>query len=195
MFMNKYPYTDTQELNLDWVLNELSKLHERIDNFETDILDKTKEYVDERYSDFDTRLDQFETSVNNSINNMENDIDAFKLYVNGQVDDLQDQIDLWKDTLEADIAAVNYRTDLRIQQNNDWIVSYLGEELRQLQVINYFTGNEVSVQEMFDYLATFHLADSINYNQLAAKNNTYTQLMGYNMTYTQLVNSGNIIIT
>ena len=194
MFVNKYPYTDTQELNLDWCLAELSKLHERIDNFETDILNETKAYVDERYSDFDNRLIQFEGSVNNSISAMENDIVAFKNYVDGEIDNLQDQIDLWENTLEADIAAVNQRTDLRIQQNNEWIVEYLGEELRMLKVINYFTGDEISVQDMFDYLATFHLADSITYNQLAAKNNTYTQLLGYNMTYTQLVNSGNIII-
>ena len=195
MFINKYPYTDTQELNLDWCLAELKKLHTRIDNFEFTIMDEVKAYVDERYGDFDRRLDQFELDVNMSLAGMTNTINNFTNYINNQVSDLQHQIDLWENRLESDIAAVNQRTDLRIEQNNEYVFQHMGEELRNIKVIDYFDGEEVSIQDMFDILATFHLANSLNYNQLYAKNNTYTQLMGYNMTYTQLVNSGNIIIT
>lgn len=34
MFWNKYPYTDFHELNLDWILEEIKKLHEDMDEFE-----------------------------------------------------------------------------------------------------------------------------------------------------------------
>lgn len=33
MFWNKYPYTDTHELNLDWILAEIMKLHHDYDEF------------------------------------------------------------------------------------------------------------------------------------------------------------------
>lgn len=195
MFTNKYPYTDVEELNLDWVLAEINKLHTRIDEFEVDIMGQVKEYVDGRLTEFEGALDAFENTVNNSITGMTSDINNFKIYVNNKVNALESDIIRLENEIAADIDAVNRRTDLRIEQNNDWILQHMSEELANIKVINYFTGEWVGVQDMFDYLATFHLADSINYNQLAAKNNTYTQLMGYNMTYTQLVSSGNIIIT
>ena len=188
MFTNKYPYTDFHELNLDWILGELKRLQERIDNFEINIMDQVKDYVD-------TQVRDFEAFVTDEINNQNSTIDAFKNYIERQLDIMQTEISYWDAKLEADIAGVNQRTDLRIQQNNEYIISYMSQMLRDLTVLNYFTGDETSIQDMFDYLAQFHLADAINYNQLYAKNNTYTQLLGYNMTYTQLVNSGNIIIT
>ena len=195
MFTNKYPYTDVEELNLDWVLAELNKLHARIDEFEIDIMGQVKEYVDGRLTEFEDALDTFENTVNNSITGMTSDINSFKIYINNKVNSLEADIIRLENEIAADIDAVNRRTDIRIEQNNDWILQHMSEELANIKVINYFTGEWISVQDMFDYLATFHLNDSITYNQLAAKNNTYTQLMGYNMTYTQLVNSGNIIIT
>ena len=188
MFINKYPYTDTHELNLDWILAEVKRLQERIDNFETSIMDEVKVYVDSVF-------DPFAQTIQQQVNNQNLNIVNFENYVQNQLNGLQHEIDLWENRLESNIAAVNMRTDLRIQQNNDYIINYMSQMLRTLTVINYFTGDETSIQDMFDYLAQFHLANSINYNQFYAKNNTYTQLLGYNMTYTQLVNSGNIIIT
>lgn len=194
MFTNKYPYTDLEQLNLDMILDELAKLHTRIDTFEVDVMDQTKAYVDGRLREFENALDIFEGNINNSIAGITSDVNNFKIYINNKVNSMEADIIRLENEIAADIDAVNRRTDLRIEQNNEYIYSHMSEQLANIKVINYFTGDETSVQEMFDYLASFHLADSINYNQLYAKNKTYTDIVALNMTYTQLVNSGNIII-
>ena len=81
-----------------------------------------------------------------------------------------------------------------IQENNDYILSHITEELGQITVINYFNGQEIALQDMLDILASYHLADPLTYTLLASKNKTYTELAAYNMTYSQYINSGNAII-
>lgn len=195
MFTNVYPYLDTHELNLDYILAKVAELDKRIDNIKVEFLQEANAYTDAKVAAQTRYIDDAVTSVNNTADALKNDFDNLKIYVNNQVNALNHQIDVLYDDIAANIQAVNNRTDVLIQANNEYLFREIGTMLSQAKVINYFTGDETTIQNMFDYLASFHLADSLNYNQLYAKNNTYTQLMGYNMTYTQLVNSGNIIIT
>ena len=194
MFINKYPYTDTHELNLDWILAEVKRLQERIDNFEGIIMDELEAYVDNRLQDFNNALNNFESYVSNQLDSMTNNIDDFERLINNEVSNLSAAIDGWEARLEADINAVNARTDIRIQENNDYILSHITEELGQIKVINYFNGQEIALQDMLDILASYHLADPLTYTLLASKNKTYTELAAYNMTYSQYINSGNAII-
>lgn len=195
MFINKYPYTDTQELNLDWILGEVKKLNQRIDEIKAEFLAEAYAYTDAQIAAQRSYIDDAVASVNNTAAELRNDFNSLTTYVNNQVNALNHQIDVLYDDIAANVQAVNARTDVLIQANNEYLFRKIGTMLSQATVINYFTGEETTIQNMFDYLASFHLADSLNYNQLYAKNNTYSQLMAYNMTYTQLVNSGNIIIT
>ena len=195
MFINKYPYTDTQELNLDWILGEVKKLSQRIDDIKVEFLQEANAYTDAQIAAQTTYIDDAVSSVNNTAAELRRDFNNLTTYVNNQVNALNHQIDVLYDDISANVQAVNARTDVLIAANNEYLFREIGTMLSQATVINYFTGDETTIQNMFDYLASFHLADSLNYNQLYAKNNTYSQLMAYNMTYTQLVNSGNIIIT
>lgn len=43
-FFNKYPYTDFHELNLDWVINEIKNLNEKVKNIEIDALSVYQTY-------------------------------------------------------------------------------------------------------------------------------------------------------
>ena len=195
MFINKYPYTDFHELNLDFILAKVQELDARIDNIKAEFLQEANAYTDSQIAAQTSYIDSAVAYVNNTAAALRNDFNNLTTYVNNQVNALNHQIDVLYDDIAANVQAVNARTDVLIQANNEYLFREIGTMLSQATVINYFTGEETTIQNMFDYLASFHLADSLNYNQLYAKNNTYTQLMGYNMTYTQLVNSGNIIIT
>ena len=195
MFINQYPYTDVHELNLDYILKKVAELDKRIDDIKVEFLQEANAYTDQKILEQTRYIDAAVATVNNTAAGLERDFENLQNYVDGQVSALNHQIDVLYDDIAANVQAVNARTDVLIQANNEYLFRELGTMLSQATVINYFTGDETTIQNMFDYLASFHLSDSINYNQLYAKNNTYTQLMGYNMTYTQLVNSGNIIIT
>ena len=102
--------------------------------------------------------------------------------------DLQNQ-------LAADIAAVNARTDLAIQQNNDYILSEVGKFLSQIKVLNYFTGEYITIQEMFNYLAELHATDGILVNDLVSRQKTVNTLVSLNLTMTQIAMYGNSVIT
>ena len=195
MFTNIYTYTDFHELNLDFILAKVQELDSRIDDIKVEFLQEANAYTDEQIAAQTSYIDNAVTAVNNTATQLRNDFNNLTTYVNNQVNALNHQIDVLYDDIAVNVQAVNARTDVLIQANNEYLFREIGTMLSRATVINYFTGDETTIQNMFDYLAAFHLSNSLNYNQLYAKNNTYSQLMGYNMTYTQLVNSGNIIIT
>ena len=89
----------------------------------------------------------------------------------------------------------NNRTDLQIEQNNEYIFREIEDNiLTNITVINYFTGERMSVQDMFNYLASLHLQNSITYNGLRDKNLTYTELIAKSITYTELVKNGSTLL-
>ena len=52
----------------------------------------------------------------------------------------------------------------------------------------------MTVQDMFNYLASLHLQNAITYNGLRDKNLTYTELAAKSITYTELVKNGSTLL-
>lgn len=190
---NKYPYTDLHELNLDWILQEMKALDQKIDDIvDTITAEVTKEaiaYIDmqvasmkddiaQLYRDFD--------AIEREFQGLEDDITAFKTYINLRIAYIEQ-------TLDNRIAGVNARTDVLIQTNNEYLLSQMATYLNQIKVINYFTGEYVTIQDMFNYLASLHLNDSIDYDTMALRAKTYTYLAGLNINYTNLAMHGNTL--
>ena len=110
------------------------------------------------------------------------------------VNELEREIDNFNNVLIANTKAINERTDLVVQENNTYLLNQMREYLADILVVNYITGEDMSIQDMFDYLCMYHLTDPITYTELAGKECTYTTLASYDMTYTQLVTNGGTII-
>ena len=193
-FYNEYPYTDIHELNLDWILKTVRELEEKVANIKEDILAEANAYTDAKA-----------LILQGNINALANDVNAFKIEINDKVDTLnaqtvarlnqldQDIIDLYT-YVDNQIVIANARTDQAILNAKEDIYEHMTEELAKIKVINYFTGDLISVQEMFNYLASLHATDGITYNQINGRGKTYAELAGLNASYTDIVMHGNTII-
>lgn len=190
-FFNKYPYSDFHEMNLDWLLNAMKELDARLDNAIDEITQtvtgNVEAYVDEKLAGLLAEFDQLKidfASVQRNVDSLNTAFADFTTYVNGQITFIKNYID-------AQVNASNDRTDAMIASNNQLLLSQMQTYLNQIQVINYFTGELVTIQEMFDYLAQFHLQNAIDYATMAIRSKTYTWLAAQNKTYTDLAMSGN----
>lgn len=193
-FMNKYPYTDFHELNADYLLKRLKAIEETLATLEEKIegevlvwvqeylapyekklndliaeVEDLSEYTRETLDDYNTTITNFETTVNNAIAQIRRDL----------LDSIQ---------------AVNDLTDLKIEQNNIYLLNEITENVGNLFVVlNPFTGETVSIQDMVDYLSAFHITDSIDYDTMATRALTYNQVDALNITYTDLTLHGNTL--
>lgn len=190
---NRYPYTDFHEMNLDWVIVKLKEMEGRIEGLKEEIITETiaasKEYIDTRLSgvisEFNNLKAEF-NALNNSFNSLNSEFIALKNSVAAQILELDNKID-------AAVVGVNQRTDLLLQNMYDRIFEDLSASLAQIKVINYFTGEAMSIQDMFNYLAMLHLNDSIDYDTMALRAKTYTQLATLNINFENLIAHGNTL--
>ena len=194
---NNYPYTDFHELNLDWILKKMQELQAQMDELIQKAIDEAKEYakeyIDERLGDIEREFaelqhnfDLLSLSYHTDFANLNNTVNTFIINTNAQINGLKQYID---DSLTAQDVKMN----LLIQQNNEYLLREMESYLNQIKVINFFTGEKVTIQDMFNYLASLHLNDSIDYDTMALRAKTYSQLALLNINYTNLAMHGNTL--
>ena len=205
IFEHKYPTSNLHELDLTWIINKITDFEHRLDDFESDLHDRllaeTKSYVDEQmisvHEDFNNLRIEFaelQTEVTNRFNALEGDFATFTNAVNIQLNLMSRRIEAFEDEINQTVIGINALTDLKIEQNNEYILEKVAEGIINVKVLNYFTGEYVPVQSMFDTLAQLHLENPISYAQLDAAAITYTALAALNMTYTELAIKGKSFI-
>ena len=194
---NTYPYTDFHELNLDWILKKMQELQAQMDELIQKAIDEAKEYakeyIDEQLADIEREFaelqhnfDVLNNSYHTDFNNLTNTVNSFIINTNAEINSLKQYID---DSLTAQDLKMN----LLIQQNNEYLLREMESYLNQIKVINFFTGEKVTIQDMFNYLAGLHLNDSIDYDTMVLRAKTYSQLVLLNITYTNLAMHGNTL--
>lgn len=187
----EYPYTDPNRYNADWLLNKMKELEGHLDGILEEALKLTKEYVDTRLSEYQAQIAQIRKeieAVSDRTDELSEEIVRQVLRLEGLISDAERQA-------ESLFIIANNRTDLQIERNNEYIFREIEDNiLANITVINYFTGEHVTVQDMFDYLASLHLENAITYNGLRDKNLTYTELIAKRITYTELVKKGGILL-
>ena len=187
----EYPYTDPNRYNADWLLNKMKELEGRLDGILEEALKLTKEYVDTRLSDYQAQI----TQIRKEIQAVSDRTDELSAEIVQQVARLEGLISDAERKAESLFIIANNRTDIKIERNNEYIFREIEDNiLANITVINYFTGERVTVQNMFDYLASLHLENAITYNGLRDKNLTYTELKAKSITYTELVKNGAILL-
>ena len=183
----EYPYTDPNRYNADWLLNKMKELEGRLDGIVEETLNLTKKYVDDRLAGYQEQIAQ----IRKEIQAVSDRTDELSEEIVQQVVRLEGLISDAERKAESLFIIANNRTDLQIERNNEYIFREIEDNiLANITVINYFTGEHTTVQDMFDYLASLHLENAITYNGLRDKNLNYTELIAKNITYTELVKNG-----
>ena len=183
----EYPYTDPNRYNADWLLNKMKELEGRLDGIVEETLALTKTYVDNRLKTYQSQIE----SIRRELAVVSQRTDALSAHVANEVLRLESKILEAERKAESLFIIANNRTDLQIERNNEYIFREIEDNiLGNITVINYFTGESMTVQGMFDYLASLHLQNAITYNGLRDKNLTYTELIAKSITYTELVKNG-----
>lgn len=193
-FMNKYPYTDFHELNADYLLQRLKTVEEKLDTIKEDIESEVLAWVQTQLEPYEQQLNDLITEVQNLERSTEETLAQYDTRINNFINQVNAQIVEIRTELVNSIQAVNALTDLKIEQNNIYLLNEITQNVGDLFVVlNPFTGETVTIQDMIDYLSAFHINDAIDYDTMATRALTYTQVDALNITYTDLTLHGNTL--
>ena len=177
------------------LIAKINELVDTVNNINVDVLNKANAYTDEEIRKMESRVNDAVNSVIALKQEIENEFNDFKNITEETLNEFSKKIDLLYDHVNDIVYSINARTDMVIKQNNEFIFKEIENNiLKNITVLNYFTGENVSVQEMFNYLSMFHLENAMTYAMLYTKNITVDFLVGKRITYTDLVRNGNTIL-
>ena len=176
----EYPYADLSRSNVDWLLNEMKDLKSLVDKMIeeygniNEIVATCKKYTDDQISELKTLVDANTTglvAINNRLTNTINDLTTL--------------IDATETAILIDINNKYVRNQQAIAQQWTDMVNYINNQVIDIKVRNFFTGQLTSIQAMFDYLAHFHLDDAATYTEVTGLN-TYAYYEAKNKTYEEV---------
>lgn len=178
-------YTDALSYQdaMGQIIAKTNELVEQVNNFSDEVLSAAKAYTDgaieESIKQYNQALQQFEA-----------DYDQFVDNVTGALSGFQNQMDSNFARQDNEIAGSRAYTDTKIEQNNDWILEQITQQFVGILVLNPFTGERVTIQDMFDYLSALHMTEAAKIEQIVAAAKTVNAVIGFNATCTQMVNNG-----
>lgn len=171
------------EKHLNSVIDEIEKLNQ-------EAITEANAYTDSRIQELRTEMDNTIRQINALYNNLQVQYDNFIKDVNNRIVLINNRVDAMNEKVGSVLGQANAYTQQAIANNNEYIVDQTTKALTTVTVLNYFTGERVSIQDLFNYFAQFHLNNAITFQTMADRAKTYDELYAFNMTYTDLALNG-----
>ena len=179
-------------------LEMVSKLYKKIEEIIAEVNDIDQDAIEAALNQMRQEIQINNAAIQEKYNQLDAELKAEYEGLNSSVLELADATAQGFTQVELEIynlgESLKEIIDLRIEKNNEYIFEQIGSQIIGIKVLNYFTGQKVTVQQMFDYLAELHATDGIRVNELIALQKTVNQLIALNFTYTQLAQNGKNII-
>lgn len=179
-------------------LEKVSKLYYKLEEVIQEVNDIDQDAIEQALNDMRAEILKFEGQVQEQYNALDAKFQEQYEELNNSVIDLADSVASSVEELDMKIhnlgESLKDIMDLKIEENNEYIFESIASEIIGIKVLNYFTGEKVTVQEMFDHLAQLHATDGITVTELITRQKTVNELIALNFTYEQLAKNGKIII-
>lgn len=179
-------------------LEMVSKLYYKLEEVIKEVNDIDQDAIEQALNDMRAEILKFEGQVQEQYNALDTKFQEQYEELNNSVIDLADSVASSVEELDMKIhnlgESLKDIMDLKIEENNEYIFESIASEIVGIKVLNYFTGEKVTVQEMFDYLAQLHATDGITVTELITRQKTVNELIALNFTYEQLAKNGKNII-
>lgn len=194
----QFPYSNFHELNLDWILQKIKELDEKVDSIEDRILKEAKAYTDQQiaglrreFAQLEAEFAAFKSDINAQFAAYTAKQDkAFADYqklVNAQIDLLEQEIRDARAELKTMLRQANAYTDASIAMLLLQLPDIITKNIKNAKVYNLLTGKYVTIQAMFDFLCLFHAPGALTCTGVFERNNTCTEIQQYNKTCNEFI--------
>ena len=176
------------------LVNKINELVDALNNISVDILQEANSYTDTQIDNARSEFDAKVREIEELERRLAEQYYVFTNSVNARIQFISNDVNRIDNKIDDEIIGANEYTNQAIKNNNEYLIEELSQSVSNFTVINYFTGEKITVQNMFDTLAQLHVQNPMTYDIYANKNISYSALSLLNIDYTELVMKGNELI-
>lgn len=196
----QFPYSNFHELNLDWILQKIKELDEKVDSIEDRILKEANAYTDQQiailrrdFAELEADFTAFKSDINAQFAaytaKQDKAFSDYQKLVNAQIALLEQEIRDARAELKTMLRQANAYTDASMTMLLLQLPDIITKNIKNALVYNLLTGKYVTIQAMFDFLCMFHAPDALTCGEMRDRNNTCTQIVTYNKTCQEFITS------
>lgn len=176
------------------LVKKINELVDALNNASLDILEEANSYTDAQIANARSEFDAKVKEIEELERRLAEQYYAFTNVVNARIQFISNEVNRIDNKIDDEIIGANEYTNQAIKNNNEYLIDQLSQSVRNFTVINFFTGEKITVQNMFDTLAQLHIQNPMTYDIYANKNISYSALSLLHINYTELVMKGNELI-
>ena len=194
----QFPYANFHELNLDWILQKIKELDEKVDSIEDRILKEANAYTDQQiailrrdFAELEADFTAFKSDINAQFAaytaKQDKAFSDYQKLVNAQIALLEQEIRDARAELKTMLRQANAYTDASIAMLLLQLPDIITKNIKNAKVYNLLTGKYVTIQAMFDFLCLFHAPGALTCTGVFERKNTCTEIQQYNKTCNEFI--------